>query len=370
MNEKVKVSLQERSYEIHIRRGLLNEAGAKIREVSEAKKILLLSVPKVYQKYGRMVLTGFSKNFDQVDFFLIQDGEVHKNERTLFSVIKKLRELEFQRDSCVVSLGGGVVGDLGGLAASLYMRGIDFVQIPTTLLSQVDASIGGKTAIDFQGIKNLVGSFYQPKRVLIDPDVLGTLDDRQMRTGLAEIIKCGVIRDPKLFEALEKNIDLFFSRDPVFLTSLIYRSALIKAQIISEDEREGGKRMWLNYGHTLGHAIESYYGFQRFTHGEAIAYGMWAAGLISQGMGLCTSKTTQRQYDLLKAVGLLNPAPKFEKERVYQKMFLDKKARSGQIQFVLTRKIGLVTIQKNVEKSLIFSALNRLQVEMTQSSIN
>jgi 3-dehydroquinate synthase len=157
---------------------------------------------------------------------------------------------------------------------------------------------------------------------------------------------------------------------PEFLISLIYRSAQIKARIISADEREGGKRMWLNYGHTLGHAIESYYGYERLTHGEAIAYGMWAAALLSQEMGLCTQETVRRQYDLLKAVGLFRPAPKFEKERVYRKMFLDKKARSGKIQFVLTRKIGLVTIQKNVEKSLIFSVLNRLQSEMTQPSFN
>jgi 3-dehydroquinate synthase len=370
MNREIRVNLKGRGYKIHVRRGLLKQVGSEIRRVSKAEKILLLSIPKVWEKYGRMVFKELSKNFKQVNLFLIPDGEIHKNEKVLFSVFKKLKDLKFQKDSCLVALGGGVVGDLGGLAASLYMRGIDFAQVPTTLLAQVDASIGGKTAIDFQGIKNLVGAFYQPKVVLIDPDTLKTLDERQMRTGLAEIIKCGIIRDEKLFEALEKNIKLFFDRDPEFLSSLIYRSALIKARIISVDEREGGKRMWLNYGHTLGHAIESYYGYQRLTHGEAIAYGMRAAGLMSHWMGFCTAKTAQRQYALLKVAGLFKPVPKFEKERVYQKMLLDKKARSGQIQFVLTRKIGLVTIQKNVEKSLIFSALNRLQTEMTQPSFN
>ncbi len=370
MNKEIKVNLKERGYKIHVRRGLLKQVGPEIKRVSKAEKILLLSIPKVWEKYGRMVLNGLSKSFKQAEVFLIPDGEVHKNEKVLFSVFKKLKDLRFQKDSCLAALGGGVVGDLGGLAASLYMRGIDFVQVPTTLLAQVDASIGGKTAVDFQGIKNLVGAFYQPKVVLIDPDTLKTLDDRQMRTGLAEIIKCGIIQDEKLFESIEKNINLFFDRDPQFLSSLICRSGLIKARIISEDEREGGKRMWLNYGHTLGHAFESYYGYQRLTHGEAIAYGMWAASLMSHWMGLCTAETARRQYALLKVAGLFKPVPKFEKERVYQKMLLDKKARSGQIQFVLTRKIGLVTIQKNVEKSLIFSALNRLQTEMPQPSFN
>jgi len=368
MREKITVKLKDRGYDILVKPGALRLSGPAIREVSGAKKILLLSVPKVYARYGGGVRRSLSGHFDQVHVLLIPDGEVHKTEKTLFKVFREMKERGFQRDSCLAALGGGVVGDLGGLAASLYMRGTDFVQIPTTLLAQVDASIGGKTAIDFRGIKNLIGSFYQPRLVLMDPKVLKSLDERQMRTGLAEIIKYGIIQDPKLFARLERNAGLFFKRDADFLAYLIHRSAFLKAAIISQDERESGKRMWLNYGHTLGHALESYYGYRILTHGEAIAYGMWAASLISRQMGLCSAETSDRIHALLKSVGLFRPAPKFDPRAVYQKLSLDKKARAGRVQFVLTRKIGLVTIQKNVEKSLIFSALKRLQVEMARIS--
>ncbi|MGH7739194.1 MAG: 3-dehydroquinate synthase family protein, partial [bacterium] len=237
MSGEIKVKLPGRGYDIQIGSGLLKRAGGAIRKVSKAKQVLILSVPKVYGRYGALILKSLTAHFKKVSVLEISDGEVHKNEKTLISVLRKMKQLEFHRDSCVVALGGGVVGDLGGLAASLYMRGTDFVQVPTTLLAQVDASVGGKTAIDFLGIKNLIGSFYQPKLVLIDPNVLKSLDARQMRTGLAEIIKYGVIRDLGLFEKLEKNIDLFFRGDGRFLTFLIRRSVGLKAAIISEDEK-------------------------------------------------------------------------------------------------------------------------------------
>ena len=284
-----------------------------------------------------------------------------------------MRLLGFQKDSCLIALGGGVIGDLGGLASSIYMRGINFVQCPTTLLAQVDASIGGKTAIDFQGVKNLIGSFYQPKIVLIDPLVLKSLNQRQLRTGLAEVIKYGIICDPYLFKVIEKNLPLILEFDLEFLTFIIWRSCLIKAQIVSKDEQENGKRAWLNYGHTIGHALEAYYGYTKLTHGEAIAYGMWGASLISKSLGLCSATTVQRQYDLLKRTGLFKQLPSFQNESLWKKMLLDKKSRSGQIQFILTRKIGLVTIQKNVLKSIIFSALSYLRAEITcgaQQSLN
>ncbi|HET9869887.1 MAG TPA: 3-dehydroquinate synthase family protein, partial [bacterium] len=254
MAEKITVRLGDRSYPILIRSGSLGQAGARIREVSRAGQALILSTPPVYARYGGRLRRSLAGSFGRVSHCLVPDGEAHKNEKTLFSVFRRMQASGLHRDGCVVALGGGVVGDLAGLAASLYMRGTDFVQVPTTLLAQVDASMGGKTAIDFGGIKNLIGSFYQPKMVLVDPDVLRTLDDRQLRTGLAEIIKYGVIRDADLFDRLEKGLSRFFAREPEFLALAIRRSAAIKADIISRDEREGGKRMWLNYGHTLGHA--------------------------------------------------------------------------------------------------------------------
>jgi 3-dehydroquinate synthase len=296
-----------------------------------------------------------------VGFLLIPDGESQKNEKVLFRVLKGMSISGLQRDSCLVALGGGVIGDLGGVAASLYMRGIDFVNCPTTLLAQVDAAVGGKTAVDFAGIKNLVGTFHQPKCVVIDPETLNTLDKRQLRTGLAEIIKYGVIQDKELFSLIERGLEKILVGDTGFLTQLIRRSCAIKARIVTEDEREGGKRAWLNYGHTLGHALESHLHYKILTHGEAVAYGMWFAALLSLKMGLCSNPTVERQRRLLERAGLFRELPSLDFGKIYQKMLLDKKARNGRILFVLTRKIGVVTIQKNVPKSAIFWAFKRIQ---------
>jgi len=230
-------------------------------------------------------------------------------------------------------------------------------------LAQVDASIGGKTAIDFAGIKNLIGSFYQPKKVLIDPGVLKTLDRRQLKTGLAEIIKYAVLWDEKMFSFIEEKSDLILKCDIKILSRIIYQSCAIKGEIVSEDEKEKGKRTWLNYGHTLGHALESYFNYKILTHGESIAYGMWFASLVSFKMGLCSAETVKRQQSLLDKVGLFRKLPRLSIQKIYEKMFLDKKARMGKILFVLTRKIGLVTIQKNVPKPVIFWALNQLQTQ-------
>jgi 3-dehydroquinate synthase len=250
-------------------------------------------------------------------------------------------------------LGGGVVGDLGGFAASIYMRGIQFVQCPTTLLAQVDAGIGGKTAIDFKNIKNLVGAFYQPKVVLADTSVLQSLNDRQLKTGLAEVIKYGVIQDLAMFGLLEERLDDVLHKDPKLLTELVRRSCQIKAKIVSADEKESGQRAWLNYGHTLGHALEAYFNYDVLTHGEAISYGMWFAGLLSYRLGLCDTESVDRQIRLLRRAGLFRPIPRFNERKVYDKMTLDKKAKSGQI--------GLVTIQKSVPQSVVFSTLRQLQ---------
>jgi 3-dehydroquinate synthetase len=241
------------------------------------------------------------------------------------------------------------------------MRGIQFVQCPTTLLAQVDAGIGGKTAIDFKNIKNLVGAFYQPKVVLADTSVLKSLSDRQLRTGLAEVIKYGVIQDPALFRVLEERLDDVLGKDTKLLTELVRRSCQIKAKIVAADEKESGQRAWLNYGHTLGHALEAYFNYDALTHGEAISYGMWFAGLLSYRLGLCDAASVDRQIRLLRRAGLFRPIPRFNEQKVYEKMTLDKKAKNGQIQFILTRKIGLVSIQKSVPRSVVFSTLRQLQ---------
>ena len=262
-----------------------------------------------------------------------------------------------------MALGGGVIGDLAGLAASIYMRGISLVQVPTTLLAQVDASIGGKNAIDFGGIKNLIGTFYQPKGVLVDPDLLKTLDERNFQTGLSEIIKYGIIFDSRFFGFLESNMDSLLRRERLPLQYAISRSCEIKALIVSKDEKEKGIRAWLNYGHTLGHALEAFYRFGGITHGEAIAIGMRFASLLAFKQGLCNQATVDRQWNLLWRAGITPKLKRFDIKTVYEKMTLDKKARKGKTQFVLTRKIGLVSIQKNLPSSAIYSALRQVRAE-------
>ncbi len=360
---QVKVKLGPRSYPVFIQNGLLKKFEFYFQKVTSAKRVAILSTIPIYKAYGVRLLKSLKKINLRPHIIFISDGEKQKNEQSLFRVLQTLALHGFQRNDCLVTLGGGVVGDLGGLAASLYMRGIDFVQCPTTLLAQVDASIGGKTAIDFSGIKNLVGAFYQPKCVLIDPGVLQTLNDRQFKTGLAEVIKYGVICDANMFEDFENYPKLILKREPKILLRLISRSCEIKAEIVSRDEREEGKRAWLNYGHTLGHALEAYYRYEVLTHGEAIAYGMWFASLLSRRLRLCSEDVLQRQRGVLDRMGLFRKLPKFHPLEIYRKMLLDKKARSGQAQFILTRKIGLVSIQKNIPRPIILSALAQLQAE-------
>jgi 3-dehydroquinate synthase len=359
----IRVHLGNRSYPLCIREGLLKQAGPLVRKAVPSRKVALVSTSFLFKAYGRSLTNSLERSGFRVDPILVKDGESHKNEKTLFNILRKMAGLGLQRDSGLISLGGGVLCDLAGLAAALYMRGIAYVQCPTTLLAQVDASIGGKTAIDFCGIKNLVGCFYQPKAVLIDPSVLVTLSERHFKTGLAELIKHGIIQDERLFKKIENNTRAILSRDLNLLSGLIARSCEIKAGIVSEDEREAGKRAWLNYGHTLGHALESYYGYRLLTHGEAIAYGMWFAAKLAARLGICSGSVAQRQVRLLKQVKLLRNVPRFNLEIVFRKMFLDKKARSGRIQFVLTRKLGLVTIEKNIPPSTILSVLTQFQSE-------
>lgn len=363
MIKRIRLPLGPRSYDICIGNGVLQRSEKLIKAVTNVKSFVILSSPFIFKKHGKHLYKSLEKRNIKIETILVPDGEAQKNERGLLKVLEKMARLGLQRDACLIALGGGVIGDLGGLAASLYMRGIDFIQCPTTLLAQVDASVGGKTAVDFFGIKNLIGSFYQPKLVLIDPNVLKTLEERQFKTGLAEVVKYGVIQDKNLFKVLETHLPSILNKDPELLSFLIARSCSIKSKVVSEDEKEAGKRAWLNYGHTLGHALESYFQYKVLTHGEAIAYGMWFSSLLSRSIKLCADSVVDRQYHLLKRIGLFRRLPSFNPTKIYQKMFLDKKARGGKILFVLTRKIGLVTIRKNVPKSIIFSALNQLRAE-------
>ena len=362
-NKTIFLSASGTKHPILIENGLIHSLPEWVYRELKPSKVMILTNKKLEKLYGKKVLSNLKKYNKATFLYSVKDGERFKNKETLFDILSQLRKYKFQRDSCLLTLGGGVVGDLGGFAAAVYMRGISFVQFPTTLLSQVDASVGGKTAIDFGGIKNLIGAFYQPKGVLIDPEVLSSLDDRNFRTGLSEVIKYGIIYDPRFFKFLENNILLLLRREPKVLLQAIYRSCQIKSLIVSKDEKEKGIRAWLNYGHTLGHALEAYYHFEGITHGEAIAYGMRFASLLALELGLCDQSCVDRQWNLITKSGLNSKLKKFDIKTVHEKMTFDKKAKKGKAQFILTRKIGLVSIQQNLSSSAIYSALRQVQAE-------
>ena len=366
MSIRLKLDLGEKSYPIWIESGILAHPWKGLPDRFSPRKLAVVTSPQLHGWYGARLSRGLKRRGVHVASILINDSESKKDEKTLFHILGRMADIGLHRDSGLIALGGGVIGDMTGLAASLYMRGIPYVQCPTTLLAQVDASVGGKTAIDFKGIKNLIGAFHQPKAVLIDPRVLRTLPQRQFVSGLAEVVKYGIIRDEIFFQMLENNPKSIITREPKLLERIITRSCEIKAEVVSTDEKEGGLRAILNYGHTLGHALESYFNYGLLTHGEAIAYGMWFAAILSELVGLCRSETVDRQVRLLRALGLFREMPKLDNKRLLEKMSLDKKSKDGKIQFILTRKIGLVTIRKNIPRSTILSALTRLQAEASE----
>jgi 3-dehydroquinate synthase len=344
---------------VYLGRDWLDSCTPQVRGVTQSRHFFLLSVKRVHGFYGKPLTKALGR-LGRVETYLMPDGELAKNDKTLLAILRSMASFRLQRDACLVTLGGGVVGDMGGLASALYMRGIDVIQCPTTLLAQVDASVGGKTAIDFEGVKNLVGTFHQPKAVLLDTNTLESLSDRIYKSGLAEVVKYGVIRDPAFFRWLEANVGVILQREPNAIAHLVRRSCEIKASVVAADEKESGVRAHLNYGHTLGHALESAYDDWGLQHGEAVAYGMWAAALMSWRLQCCGEEMPVRIEALLRRLGLLKPLPPLSEKRVIRLLSLDKKARKGKTQFVLTKKMGVVSIHTSVPKSLIGWVLRRL----------
>ena len=288
------------------------------------------------------------------------DGERAKSLSTLEDVYSQLIELECRRSSTFIALGGGVAGDAAGYIAATFMRGVDYIQIPTTLLAMVDSSIGGKTGVNLQAGKNLVGAIWQPKTVVIDPDLLSSLPKREVTSAMGEVIKYGAILDRALFDLISSNLeDLLKLVNPKLLTEVIGRCAKLKADVVAEDEREGDKRRILNFGHTIGHALETYFGFDTLRHGEAIAYGMLAAGRIS----IEELRFKKEDFELLQEIigKLPLPAlPEFKTEEILQIMQWDKKVKDGNIHFVLLEEIGKAVIVNDVKKKTIINALECL----------
>ena len=348
------VDLGSRSYAIRIGRGMLGDAAA-MTAATAARQILLVSNVTVAPLYAERVARALSGR--QIVEALLPDGEQHKTLANVSRLLDTLVANRYARDACVLALGGGVVGDMAGFAAACYQRGIEFVQLPTTLLAQVDSSVGGKTGVNHPGGKNLIGAFHQPSAVLIDTDTLATLPDRELRAGLAEVIKYGVIADAPFFDWLEANISALLRRDAAALAEAIRVSCATKAAIVSRDEREQGERALLNFGHTFGHAIEAATDYQSWLHGEAVAAGMATAATVAERQGSLASDARRRIHALLAAAGLPLRAPDVPRDRAASLMRIDKKVQAGKIRLVLPRRIGECVVTADFDAAAVASAL-------------
>jgi len=356
--DKIRVKLGERSYDICIGSNIIGKIGAKLKSLNSIPKTAIISNPTVYGLYGKKVLNSIkSSGFDAVPV-IIPDGERYKDVSIVQKIYGELLRHRLDRKSALIALGGGVIGDITGFVASTYMRGIAYMQIPTTLLAQVDSSVGGKTGVNHKLGKNMIGSFYQPKLVWIDIDTLKTLPQKEVFAGLAEVIKYGVIWDARLFAFLENNRDKILRLDKKSLTHIIKCSCEIKAAVVSKDEREAGLRAILNYGHTIGHAIETATGYKKYLHGEALAIGMHTEARLAERLGIVSEKSVRKIKSLIDSYGLPSETPsKINLKSMMSSMQLDKKAVAGELKFILPERIGKVRIQKGIKEGLIREAL-------------
>jgi 3-dehydroquinate synthase len=344
-----------------VERGLLRGAGAALhRVIAPDTRVFVLTAPPIRKHWAGALRKSLSKAGYFVDVVVIPDGERAKNLTQLEKLAEAMLKQGADRGSVLIALGGGVVGDVGGFLASVFMRGIPVVQVPTTLLAQVDSAIGGKTGVNLRAGKNLVGAFHQPLLVLADPDVLATLPEREYRSGMWEAMKYGVIRNPAIFELMEKNRDALLSRRSDLLETLIAECIRIKADVVGADERETGERRILNFGHTVGHALEAETSYKQFRHGEAVGWGMIAAARIGEQMGITDPSTAQRISDLVLSYGPL-PKVKVSPKSIYQRLLIDKKSVAGVPHFVLTSSIGKVEITNQVPPKAVIAAVEHVK---------
>ena len=368
---KITVHLKNRSYPIVIGRRLLPSLGHLLKPLGLGRKILIVSNRKVARRFLAPVSkTLVQSGFQAFSYLLPHGDERDKSERELSRLWTRMAQIPLDRTSSILALGGGVVGDIAGFSASTYMRGISLIQVPTTLLAQVDSAIGGKTAIDLPSGKNIVGTFYQPRIVVSDVEVLRTLPPKEFQNSFAEVIKYGVIRDLELFELLEQKTSRFLAslrkrslglRELSFLETIVWRSARVKAGVVEHDERETkGERMILNYGHTFAHGIEAASGF-KMPHGEAVATGMVLAGELALRVGIFDGGAQNRQIDLIERTGLptrIN-GRRFTSAKILSFMRRDKKAHDGRLKFVLPKKIGQVGLYDHISEKLVRKTLDQ-----------
>jgi 3-dehydroquinate synthase len=358
---RIPITTASRSYEAVIEHGLITRAGEILRELFEpTRPVFVVSASPVLRRWGKMLLKSVTDSGFVPKVIEMRDGERFKRLASVEKLADDLVKLGADRKAVVIAFGGGVVGDVAGMLASVYMRGVELVQMPTTVQAQLDAAIGGKTGVNLRSGKNLLGTFYQPAAVLIDPAVLSTLPDREFRAGMYEALKCGVIGNPQLFSKLEQSSIKSLRKNGELLTWTIAESVKLKAQVVSSDEREGGLRRVLNFGHTLGHALETATSYRRFLHGEAVAWGMIAAAKIAESIHFSNNGTLDRVRNASLGWGPL-PEVNLTTSKAMSLIRSDKKTESGVVNFVLPREIGKVEIVNGVPEAAVASALAEIR---------
>jgi 3-dehydroquinate synthase len=359
--QQATIHVPPQPYQAWIENGLLMRAGSVLADLlPQSSRVFVVTVPPVRKRWGSKLTASLKAGGFAPQVLMIADGEPSKRLATVETLAEKLARLGADRKSVIIALGGGVVGDVSGLLASLYMRGVEFVQIPTTVLAQVDASIGGKTGVNLVAGKNLVGTFCHPRVVLIDPTLLKTLPDREFRAGLYEALKCGVIGSVELFLRFEQNRARILKRDAGEVEWVIAQSVKLKAEVVSADEREGGLRRVLNLGHTIGHALEAETGYKSLLHGEAVAWGMIAATNIALSVGRTDSVTAGRIADAVLSLGRL-PEVNVSPKKIVARLKSDKKTQNGVVHFVLPREIGKGEIASDVPENVVVDAVEELR---------
>jgi 3-dehydroquinate synthase len=355
---RVRVNLGTRSYEILIQDGCHAGIGAFLAALPDrVSAVALLANRQVDRSYGDAIRTSLESAGLPVHTLLVPAGERFKSLETAGRLFGDLIQRKLDRKSVILALGGGVIGDLAGFVAASYLRGVRFVQAPTSLLAQVDSSIGGKVGVNHPLGKNMIGAFLQPQAVFIDPRVLATLPPRELRTGLGEVVKYGVIWDEEFFAFLEGHVDAILRLDPAAIKHIIRRSCQIKAHVVEEDETESGLRAILNFGHTIAHAVETYTSYEHYTHGEAVAIGMVVAARLAHGMGMLRAEPVHRLTRLLERFGLPTHLPRTDPAVLMSLMDTDKKAVAGKVRFVLPTQIGRVEVVNSVPRDILRRAI-------------
>jgi len=358
---RIPVHTPSRSYEVLVERGLLRSAAAALSlTVPLDWRVFVVTQAPVRKHWGGVLRRSFSDAGREVEVIEMPDGECSKTLSQLEKLASKLVSRGADRQSVILALGGGVVGDVAGFLASVFMRGIPVVQIPTTLVAQVDSAIGGKTGVNLKSGKNLLGTFHQPLAVLADPDVLATLPEREYRSGLFEAMKYGVIRNPAIFELMEANRDALLGRDGALLETLITECIRVKADVVSADERESGERRILNFGHTIGHALEAETDYKQFLHGEAVGWGMIAATMIGAGMQITDPLAAQRIIGLVRAYAPL-PRVDVNSEGIAKRLLSDKKTVAGVPHFILPTSVGKVEVVNIVPARAVIQAVDEIK---------